>query len=191
MSEPRRPEAGTWDALLGGGALPLATEDSYRQGLAARPEAPSRRFLTFRVAAESYALDILRISEIIKARPPTEVPRAPAFVAGIISVRGTIVPVVDLRVRLRHEAAPVGGRGRILIVHHRDEPYGLVVDEVLHVVRLTAAEVEPPPSVIGGADAEFVSGIGRPAGGAARILIVLNLDAVLAFEVGQAAGGAR
>jgi len=95
-------------------------------------------------------------------RPVTEVPRAPAFVTGIISVRGTIVPVVDLRLRLHLPAPDPGPAARILIVKRNDEPCGLVVDEVVHVVRLHAEDIEPPPPVVGGQSSEFIGGIGRP-----------------------------
>jgi purine-binding chemotaxis protein CheW len=191
--------ASSWDALVGGAAdLPLATEDTYRRGLDERTqETPARRFLTFMLGGEEYALDILRISEIIKVRPVTEVPRAPAFVTGIISVRGTIVPVVDLRLRLHLPAPAPGPAARILIVTLKDEPYGLVVDEVVHVVRLHAEDIEAAPAAVGGASSEFIAGIGRPpsimmpgaSGG--RMLIILNVDAVLAFEVARGVAGVR
>ena len=196
---PSERHAPSWEALVGGGAdLPLATEDTYRRGLDERlQETPARRFLTFLLAGEEYALDILRISEIIKVRPVTEVPRAPGFVTGIISVRGTIVPVVDLRVRLHLPATETGSAARILIVRKQEEPYGLVVDEVVHVVRLHAEDIEPPPAV-GGASSEFIGGIGRPPsilmpGLGGRMLIILNVDAVVAFDVAafSAAGSRR
>ena len=192
--------APSWESLVGGGGdLPLATEDTYRRSLDERlQETPARRFLTFLLAGEEYALDILRISEIIKVRPVTEVPRAPAFVTGIISVRGTIVPVVDLRLRLHLPAPDPGPAARILIVKRDDEPCGLVVDEVVHVVRLHAEDIEPPPPVVGGQSSEFIGGIGRPPsilmpGLGGRMLIVLNVDAVVAFDVAAltAAGGHR
>ncbi len=191
--------ASSWDALVGGSAdLPLATEDTYRRGLDERlQETPARRFLTFLLGGEEYALDILRISEIIKVRPVTEVPRAPGFVLGIISVRGTIVPVVDLRRRLNLPAPEPGPAARILIVTQNGEPYGLVVDEVVHVVRLHAEDIEPAPATVGGQSSEFVGGIGRPPsimmpGLAGRMLIILNVDAVLGFEVtGRGAAGSR
>ena len=192
--------APSWETLVGGGAdLPLATEDTYRRSLDERSqETPARRFLTFLLAGEEYALDILRISEIIKVRPVTEVPRAPAFVTGIISVRGTIVPVVDLRLRLHLPAPDPGPAARILIVKRNDEPCGLVVDEVVHVVRLHAEDIEPPPPVVGGQSSEFIGGIGRPPsimmpGFGGRMLIILNVDAVVAFDVAafSAAGSRR
>src|SRR5262249_41252117 len=127
-----------------------------------------------------YALDILRIREIIRVGPLTEVPRAPSFVPGILSVRGTVIPVVDLRLRLRLAAAPLSKVARILIVTKEEDPYGLLVDEVRHVERLQPEDLEPPPSFIGGSLAEFLAGIGRPEG---KMLILLNLDAVLSFQV--------
>jgi purine-binding chemotaxis protein CheW len=191
-----RHEGPSWEALLGGAAgLPVATEEVYQRDFDERREqGGGRRFLTFMLAREEFALGLLRIREIIKVRPITEVPRAPAFVVGIISVRGTIVPVLDLRRRLGHPAPEPGPAARILIVTREDEPYGLVVDEVVHVVRLHAEDIEPPPPVVGPGEAEFVSGIGRPPSimmpGAAgeRLLIILALDAVLTFEVAVAAG---
>jgi purine-binding chemotaxis protein CheW len=182
-----------WEALvIRSTGLPLATEEIYQRGKEEHLQpSVARRFLTFMLAREEYALDILRIREIIKVPPITEVPRAPGFVPGIISVRGTIVPVLDLRKRLRHTPAPLGPAARVLIVAREEEPYGLIVDRVVHVVRLHQEDIEPPPAVIGGSEPEFVSGIGRPTAilmpgqaSSGRMLIVLNLEAVLAFEVG-------
>jgi purine-binding chemotaxis protein CheW len=184
----------SWDALVQGGAgVPLATEDIYQSGIDEHADAGgAQRFLTFMLAGEEYALDILRIREITRNRPVTEVPRAPCFVLGIISVRGVIVPLVDLRLRLGLRAAPLGPAARILIVTRGDDSYGLIVDEVVHVVRLHPEDLETPPPIVGGGESEYVAAVGRPLaiqmpGTQSRILIVLNLDAVLAFEVGRGA----
>jgi purine-binding chemotaxis protein CheW len=176
----------SWDAIRNG-RVPLASESTFRgttgsrrtRGLKAQT-GNERELLSFRLAHEEYALDILRIREIIKVGPLTEVPRAPGFIPGILSVRGTIVPVLDLRLRLRLPAVTPGKQARILIVSRDADPHGLLVDEVRQVERLAPDDIEPPPAFIGGIDAEFLSGIGRTAG---RLLILLNLDAVLAFEV--------
>jgi purine-binding chemotaxis protein CheW len=127
-----------------------------------------------------YALDLLRIREIIRVGPLTEVPRAPTFVPGILSVRGTVIPVVDLRLRLRLVAAPLTKVSRILIVTKDEDPYGLLVDEVRQVERMHADDLEPPPAFLSGPLADFLAGIGRPEG---KMLILLNLDAVLTFAV--------
>jgi purine-binding chemotaxis protein CheW len=184
-SHGKAPAGGSAPTVAG---LSLATEEAWhRRGTSS--SAPQRDFLTVRVGDEEYGIDILRIREIIKPRLPTEVPRAPSFVSGVISVRGVVMPVLDLRVRLGLGAAvdaPPGNesrrdRSRILIVTREDELIGLRVDEVRQVVRLGDDEVEPPPPMLGGAEADFVHGIGRTR--SARMVILIALDAILRFEV--------
>ena len=176
----------SWDAIRDG-RVPLATREALEPGPSPRrgragtaATGAERELLSFRLAGEEYALDIRRIREIIKPAPLTEVPRAPGFVPGVLSVRGTIVPVVDLRLRLRLGAADPDKRTRILIVTKDGELYGLWVDEVRQVERIRLGEIEPPPPVLGGLDAELLTGIARSSG---RLLILLDLDAVLTFEV--------
>ena len=167
--------------------LPFATEatvHAYRRA-GGRGTTWQREVLAFLLGDEEYAIDIRRIREIIKTRPVTEVPRAPGFVLGIISVRGQVIPVMDLRRRLRLPAPPrlPGREARVLIVTRVDEHFGLLVDEVRQVVRMRDSDVEPPPAMLGGPDAEFIAGIGRPWG--ERMLILLDLDAVLTFAGGR------
>jgi purine-binding chemotaxis protein CheW len=150
------------------------------------PAAAQRRVLTFDLGAEEYGLDILRIREISRIRAVTPVPRAAPFLLGVLSLRGTVLPVMDLRMRMRMPAAPMGPSSRILVVHREDELFGLVVDRVRQVVRLTDDEIEPPPPGLPSSEAELLAGIGRPAGGR-RLVILVELDAILTFQ----AGGSR
>jgi purine-binding chemotaxis protein CheW len=177
--------------------LQLATEEAWHRR-SATTSAPQRDYLTVIVGGEEYGIDILRIREIIKERPPTEVPRAPAFVIGVVSVRGVVLPVIDLRVRLgldkrgplpMPESVPVRSPARVLIVSREDESFGLRVDEVRQVVRLADDEVEPPPPMLGGAEADFVLGIGRTR--SKRMVILLQLDAILRFEIVRKRGEAQ
>jgi purine-binding chemotaxis protein CheW len=165
--------------------LPYATEATFHRRAGARAATWQHEVLAFALGDEEYAVDIRRIREIIKTRPVTEVPRAPAFVPGIISVRGQIIPVIELRQRLRLPAPPrpPGREARVLIVSRGDEDFGLLVDEVRQVVRMRDSDVEPPPAMLGGPDVDLISGIGRPWGD--RMLILLDLDAVLTFAEGR------
>lgn len=166
--------------------LPLATEESFHSSFTGRHGDRSRyrhEVLSFMLGTEEYGIDILRIREILKLRPVTEVPRAPGFVPGIISVRGEVVPVIDLRLRLRLPPAPFTKDSRILVVTREDEAAGLIVDSVRQVIRMRDEDVEPPPAAFAVAESEYIGGIGRPWG--ERILILLNLDAVLHFRAGN------
>ncbi len=164
--------------------LQLATEESYLRAVDGRRVRPTRAILTFLVASETYGVDILDIREIIKMREITEVPRMPKFLLGVISVRGTIIPVIDLRLRLRLVAAPPTRAARVLVVVHEGELFGLQVDAVVGVMRLGESEIEMPPS--GFADDNFLGGIGRYRSGRKdRLVVLLNLQAAVGFDHGR------
>ncbi|HIJ81270.1 MAG TPA: chemotaxis protein CheW [Desulfuromonadales bacterium] len=130
-------------------------------------------FLCFRVSDELYGINIMDIKEIIKPREVTEVPRAPAFVSGILSLRGTIITVIDMRLRLGLDLQPASGRERVVVVRNGDSLCGLLVDEVTQVVRIAAEGIEAAPAVLDGIDRDFVSGIGRSGG---KFIIILHLE---------------
>jgi purine-binding chemotaxis protein CheW len=164
--------------------LVFATEETYLRRADDRRAQQRRGVLTFVVADEVYGVEILSIREIIKLREITEVPRAPRFLLGVVTVRGLVLPVLDLRRRLRVDAAPPRRQARILVVMHKNERYGLLVDEVRGVVRFSDAQVEPPPPSLMPSELPFLAGIGRyPEGGEERMVILLSLDAVLDFQV--------
>lgn len=130
-------------------------------------------YLAFMLGTEAYAIQIGNIVEILKPLPITEVPRADPEVVGVMSVRGRLVTVVDLKRRFRlTRSFTMDKKSRILLVDAAGELIGLLVDEVLQVYRLAEAEVEPP-QVLGTEQPPHVVGIGRPAGGA--ILLLLDL----------------
>jgi purine-binding chemotaxis protein CheW len=120
-----------------------------------------REFLAFVVASESYALPLSCIREIMRVPSVTPVPRAPREVLGIISVRGQVTTLIDLRERLDVEVAPISSRTRVLLVDQGDEIMGLLCDRVKQVHRLSEQEVEMA-SVLGADAASYVMGIGRP-----------------------------
>ncbi|MDT8441119.1 MAG: chemotaxis protein CheW [Desulfuromonadales bacterium] len=162
--------------------LGLATEEIYQQALAAGSDQGVRdveQYLAFQLGQEEYALDIKQISEIIKARELTEIPRVPDFILGIISLRGVVVPVFDLRQRLRLGKAQVTAASRVIVCRVDEAIIGLLVDSINQVVTLAGGRLEPPPSVLSGLDREMIAGVGRFKG---RMVIVLNLPSVMTIE---------
>jgi purine-binding chemotaxis protein CheW len=132
----------------------------------AEPQLGTRALLGFIVGKERYALPLSSIREILRPLPLTEVPRAPRAVMGVVSVRGTVTTLVDLRKRLNVDAPEPNPTNRILLCDQGNEVMGLFVDAVLQVYRLREDEVELAPALGGDAPAHIL-GIGRP--GSARI----------------------
>ena len=147
--------------------LPLSSEDQ-----AATKQDTYREFLCFKVSDEVYGIDIMDIKELIKPREVTEVPRAPSFVSGIISLRGVIIPIIDMLDRLGLVRATITGRERVIVVRQGESFSGLLVDEIIQVVRVAKDAIEQAPPVLEGIDRDFVTGIGRADG---RMIIILNL----------------
>ena len=151
------------DVVLADDFASIPVEESYLE------------FLCFRVSAEIYGINIMDIKEIIKPREVTEVPRAPIFISGVLSLRGTIIPIIDMRARLGLACEETTGKERIVVIKNNNSMSGLLVDEVIQVVRVKMDAIEAAPAVLDGIDREFVSGLGRSEG---RLIIVLNLESI-------------
>jgi len=188
--------------MAGAGSLlgkPMATVDNYLHGLSRRGRQGDwqHELLAFDLGTETYAIDILRLRAIVARLTVTELPRAPAYLLGIISLRGQIVPLVDLRLRLGLRATPPTRASRILVVDAAGEPVGLLVDAVRQVIRLRDDELETRPPALAGRESEYVAGLARPraeGGKAGGLVILLAVDAVVKIAAGVAAavpGGAR
>jgi purine-binding chemotaxis protein CheW len=139
-----------------------------------------QKYLCFRVSDEVYGINIMEIKELIKPREVTEVPRAPAFVSGVISLRGVIIPIIDMLQRLGLAREAVTGRERVIVVRHAESFSGLLVDEVIQVVRIAADCIEAAPTVLDGIDRDFVTGIGRAEG---RLIIILNIGNITDLQL--------
>ncbi len=167
-----------------GGEVSFPTQEAFEQAGPSplKAEEVTLDLLCFRVADEEFAIDIQRVWEIIRPRPVTELPRVPDFVSGIISLRGQIVPVMDLRARLGFPppAEPISS-AKIIVATYEGRPIGMTVDAVSQKVRVPGSGMDAPPSVLGAQESGFLRGVCRHQG---RLFAVLNADAVLAFDVG-------
>jgi purine-binding chemotaxis protein CheW len=141
----------------------------------------------FRIGAEAYAIDILRIREIIQPVPITRVPKAPAFVEGVVELRGAVIPIVDLRKRFDLPAGALGRSGKYILVTLGQRMLGLIVDAVSEVLRVRTTQLGPPPELGLGAPsaALFYSGVCRHGG---RLIMILDLDRILSSDERVAIG---
>lgn len=132
--------------------------------------------LTFSIAGESYAVDIEHIVEIVPLRTATRVPNADLSVIGILSLRGTIVTLVDVRRRLKHARAAATPDSRIVVVEHGGETIGFEVDRVFRVVKIDAAEIQPHPVVHTSELDDSIRGVFRQG---ESLTILLDFDKLL------------
>lgn len=132
--------------------------------------------LGFMLSDEQYALDILEIKEIVRLLAITPVPRSPPWLKGIVTLRGVIVPIFDLRSRLGLAEIEHSPDTRIVVVYRGEEFAGLIVDSITQVMRLPIEAIEPTPQTIGQVEAEFLRGVVRFRD---HLVILLNLPRVV------------
>jgi purine-binding chemotaxis protein CheW len=134
------------------------------------------KLVCFRLGADIYALDIMRVREIIKPLRLFGLPEAPSFVEGVINLRGSIIPVVDLRKRFGLQERTDGGECRLLITVVARQPLGLIVDAVTEVVSIPVRELRPPPAVVKVAGYRYLIGVCLLRNSMA---LLVNLDTIL------------
>jgi purine-binding chemotaxis protein CheW len=139
----------------------------------------TRQLIEFRVGAEHFGVDLVRVKEIIRSREMTRLPRAPRFVKGVINLRGDLVPIVDLRDKLGLEAAADSDATRVIVVDVGGSLVGMVVDGADHVVRFPTDRIGPPPAIVGDAATEYIEGVGKLDD---RLVILVNIDRILSAE---------
>ncbi len=175
-------DAGESDAAFGEAFFDLASEELYRHtyDVDDGEDEEAVQVLLCRIADEEYGIDIHKIREIIKTREITEIPRAPRFILGIITLRGTVIPVLDLRERLNLQVSDMNRQTKIVVVAHEEQLFGLIVDTVIDVARIPERTIEGTPSVMVGVEGKFIQGIGRSN---EQMVILLNLNEVLDVDV--------
>lgn len=139
--------------------------------------------VVFKLGNETYAVDIASVREIIALQPFTRVPGAPAFVEGILNLRGHVIPVMDPRGRFGLTRTDPTRESRIMVVEVGGHTLGLVVDAVSEVLRVPAQAVEPPHKLTVGVDAAFLKGLAKLGH---RLVILLNLEQLLRLKEQQA-----
>ena len=134
------------------------------------------QLVTFRIGEEEFGVDILAVQEIIRLMQITMVPHAPAFIEGVINLRGKVIPVINMRTRFNMPAREHDSSTRIVVMELEHKIVGFLVDGVSEVLRIPASTVEDPPPVVAGIGSEYIRGIGKLND---RLLILLELDNLL------------
>lgn len=134
-------------------------------------------FLTFRLGAEEYGIDILRVQEIRSFEEPTRIANAPPFILGVTNLRGVIVPIVDMRVRFSLSSAETGGSTVTIVLALGTHVVGMVVDSVSDVITLTQEQMRPAPSFSSAVDSDHIHAIGAVDD---RMLILIDIVRLMA-----------
>ena len=152
----------------------LAQQDGARS--AAATQSASAEFLTFRLGAEEYGIDILRVQEIRSYEEPTRIANAPSFIKGVVNLRGVIVPVVDLRIKLNCEKVEYNGFTVVIVLNVHGRVVGAVVDSVSDVLELNPEQINAAPEMNTAMDTSYITGI---ASVAERMLILMDIEALM------------
>ena len=134
------------------------------------------QLVVFRLGREEYGVGILQVQEIKRMTDITRVPRTPQYIKGVINLRGSVLPVLDLRKRLNLPAQEDSDDTRIIIVKVDDITVGMIVDLVSEVTAINQDNIELPSTVVGGVAANYLSGVGKQDD---RLIILLNLDEII------------
>ena len=147
-------------------------------------ESASRQYLSFFLGGQEYATDILRVQEIKGWDTVTRVPYSPNYILGVINLRGAIVPVVDLRVRLALESASFDSATVVIVVRvagaRGERIVGLVVDAVSDVYSFSDENIQPPPEAVGSPDQMFVLGLAKHED---KLVIILDIERLVISSV--------
>ena len=138
--------------------------------------AVAREYLTFRLSQEEYGIDILKVQEIRGYEPPTRIANAPEFIKGVVNLRGTIVPIIDMRLKFNCAKADYDSFTVVIILHLRARIVGIVVDSVSDVLELPPESIKAAPDIDSVVDNNCILGLGSVND---RMLILLDIERLM------------
>ena len=136
----------------------------------------AREYLTFRLDQEEYGIDILKVQEIRGYEPPTRIAHAPEFIKGVVNLRGTIVPIVDMRLKFNCSKADYNSFTVVIILNLRNRVVGIVVDSVSDVMELSPDNMRSAPDIESAIDSSCILGLGSVG---ERMLILLDIEKLM------------
>jgi len=144
-----------------------------------RADNPILQFVGFRLDAEDYAIAITKIQEIILMKPITRIPQMPSFIEGLINLRGSVIPIVNLRERFGLPRRDLDDETRTIVVNVQDKTVGCIVDAVTQVMRINRDAIQPPPLSVQSVSQQYIAGLAKLDD---RLLIVLDIDTLFDAE---------
>jgi purine-binding chemotaxis protein CheW len=139
----------------------------------------SMQLVSFRLAQEEYGIEITKVQEIILMGEITRVPQTPPYIKGLINLRNTVIPIVDLRLRFGLPQEEATDETRIMVVNVAGKTIGIIVDAVSEVLRISHEQIAPPPPTVSGLGREYLTGLVKLDKG---LLILLDIDKILGQE---------
>ena len=141
------------------------------------------RFLTFALGNEDFGIEIKYVTEIVGLQPISQLPEVPAFIKGIINLRGRIIPVVDVRIKFKKEQAAYTDRTCIIVIDTGDVNAGLIVDNVAEVIGMADENISPPPDMGTGVQNKYIMGVGKVGD---KVKLLLDCRKLFSHEEAQA-----
>ena len=142
-----------------------------------QPKAAAREFLSFKLGAEEYGIDILKVQEIRRYEKPTRMANVPESIKGVVNLRGIIVPIIDMRIKFKLPTVEYNDFTVVIILNVAGRVLGIVVDGVSDVITLSPDQIKPAPEFASGAETSYIIGLGTLD---ERMLILMDIEQLMA-----------
>ena len=156
--------------------MTVSTARSPLQGQRQSDAAGTMQVVSFRLANEEYGIEITKVQEIILVGEITKVPQTPKYIKGLINLRSTVIPIVDLRLRFGMPEDAVGDETRIMVMNVAGKTIGIIVDAVSEVLRISRDQIAPPPPTVSCQGRDYLTGLAKLE---KRLLILLDVERIL------------
>lgn len=156
--------------------MTVSTARSPLHGQRQSDAAGTMQVVSFRLANEEYGIEITKVQEIILVGEITKVPQTPKYIKGLINLRSTVIPIVDLRLRFGMPEDAVGDETRIMVMNVAGKTIGIIVDAVSEVLRISRDQIAPPPPTVCCQGREYLTGLAKLE---KRLLILLDVERIL------------